>query len=487
METEERKTGFGAALVAAVRLVVFSAVFAAAAVFVLGSQTARFGVLDVRISILPVRSMQGVTEIVFNPFGRVSAKTHRFPSKLVLSVEKIQEDVVIDLAQKETTRKLVIEESRRQTEPFFRKFVLRLLLLAVAGGVLGAMLSRSRLFGDRRNLLSRFLGSFLFKTVVPGAVVGAAVILPAMYFTLMTFDPAAFRNPRYEGVMRRAPELLPYVYQGIDKSEILGAQVTKISTNISDFYTKLDDLSYNWTVSGKRVTLLHVSDIHNNPLAALMIVNIIQNVKPQMVLDTGDMTDHGSEEELELMYQLEDVKIPYYFIAGNHDSVEVVNKLEDRFGFRVLDGNMYTHYGLRILGYGDPKGKKHFPKDAREDKPGIEKLEETIRKRLDSKGKKPHILMVHDSGLAEKFMGDVPLILTGHSHNANIKEKNGTILVNAGTSGASGVRYFKNFEKPFYSAALITMIVGKTVKVEQVSMIYMSGIEPEFALYIKRF
>lgn len=465
------------------RMALFSVVFSIGAVYFLGSDQASFGVLDVRIAFTPTMSMRGVTDIVFTPLGGVSARTHKFPSKITLSVERIQADAAIALTESRSARRQALRETKQEGASFFRRFLKHLILISVIGGIFGALIGAGlglpRLGGPRALALGAAL---------PGALIGFVTVTVPLAFTLFTYNPAGFRNPQYDGLISKAPKLLPYIYSGISKSEILGEQISKISTNLSDFYFKLDALGGDWTLKGDRITILHVSDLHNNPLALQVLRPIMNSARPDIIIDTGDITDHGAPEELDLVAGLKDLPAPHVFISGNHDSVEVVERMKSEFGAIVLDDSSVEIKGLRILGFGDPKARLDFPKDAQEDTAGLAALEKIVRRKIQRSRPKPQVLLIHDPTVSEKFAGAVPLILSGHTHNANIQNIKSTVIVNAGTTGASGVRYFKNFEKPFYSAAVITLVKGKTtVKIEQVTMLYLDQIENDFGVYVKRF
>ena len=69
----------------------------------------------------------------------------------------------------------------------------------------------------------------------------------------------------------------------------------------------------------------------------------------------------------------------------------------------------------------------------------------------------PDILALHNPLMAEPFLGRLPLILCGHTHSAGIyfDGESPTILVNAGTTGASGVRGLLAPHQNPYSAVIL--------------------------------
>jgi len=357
----------------------------------------------------------------------------------------------------------------------------------VLGGVLGAVLSFLFVPGGRGGLLAVFLKRFVLGTVLGGGLTGLAVSGGLMYFTFFSFNPSAFRNPRYEGLVARAPELATMVQKGIKSSDALADQMFVLSRNMSEFFLKLNRIRETSRMDGARIRILHVSDMHNNPLAVAIMRALIITLKPDVILDTGDLTDHGSPEELEFIGGIRDFKVPYYAITGNHDSVEVEQRLTREFGIKVLEGDEATVKGLRIMGFGDPKASEHFPKTAVMDMPGLHVLARRAKERIQGMKRKPHVLMIHDPVASRQLLGMAPLILSGHTHNALIQNRKGSVYVNAGTTGASGVRYFKNNVKPFYSMAVIDITLGIEMKVDRVTMLYLDKLENDFGLYTKQF
>ncbi len=75
------------------------------------------------------------------------------------------------------------------------------------------------------------------------------------------------------------------------------------------------------------VWFVHITDTHNgNPRAAESLRFVLRDIKKQFpdtkfVGATGDITEHGWEEEIEENYELmEDSGLTYYNVMGNHDS-----------------------------------------------------------------------------------------------------------------------------------------------------------------------
>ena len=469
------------------RTMLFSILTAGVLIIILGSVNARIGFLHMRLAIRPMLRSPGVTEFVFNPLGRISADTHRFPARLTLSVEEIDDATIVDLASGRLSYNAFAARALEKSGPFFTAFVVRVLVLGAAGGALGAALSFLFVPGGRGRPMALFVKRYVLSAGLGGGLTGLALASAIVYFTFFSYDASAFRSPRYEGLIARVPEVAEVVQQGIDTSDMLSDQMYVLSRNMSDFFLKLNEIRRSGPTQGVHLRILHVSDLHNNPLGVLMMQAVVRSLKPDLICDTGDLTDHGSPEELSFIAGIKDFALPYVAITGNHDSVQVDERLRSEYGATLLDGDMATVRGLRIMGFGDPKAEENFPKTAEMDFPGLNRLAISVKARLKRMKTRPQVLMIHDPVASRRLMGQVPLILSGHTHNATIVEEQGTVYVNAGTSGASGVRYFKNYEKPFYSMAVIDVTLGATLTVDRVTMLYADKLENDFGMYTKNF
>lgn len=469
------------------RTALFSLLAAAAFIMIFGSHTARIGFLDLRLSVRPMPHGPGVTEFVFRPLGRISADTHKFPARLTLSVERIDEDIILDLARGRMTYQDLTAQALEKSGPFFMAFAKKILALGVCGGIFGAALSFLFVPGVRERLVLVLLRRVALGSVIGGGFFGLLLSGGLLYGVFFTFDPSAFRNPRYEGLVARAPDAAAVIQKGVGASNILADQMLMLSRNMSEFFLALNRIQKSSRIEGAPIRILHVSDMHNNPLSVVFMRALVTRLEPDVILDTGDLTDHGSPEELEFIAGIRGFDIPYYAITGNHDSEDVRQRLEQDFGIKVLEGEEVTVKGLRIMGFGDPKAREHFPKTAVMDAPGLQALARQIRKTLKGMRRRPHVLMVHDPVASRQLLGEAPLILSGHTHNAVIQKRKGTVYINAGTTGASGVRYFKNNEKPFYSMAVIDVTLGIEMRVERVAMLYADTIESDLGVYVKQF
>lgn len=296
---------------------------------------------------------------------------------------------------------------------------------------------------SRRRALRRAALCGLLSVLILALLLGATLIYP--------YDTGAFANPRFEGALAAAPWIIGLAEQAADTVSALSEQLGVMAANLEKISSRLDQFSPPFESGGIRV--LHVSDIHNNPAAFDLIDKVTESFQIDLIIDTGDITDYGSELETELMARLTGLPLPYLFVPGNHDTPQSVEMLR-REGAIILEPEPVEVAGLRIAGLADPaaatQAPEVFAEEAllKESLPGGALLEDK---------NPPHIFAVHNEIMAGPFLGKLPLILCGHSHSAKIHfdDESGTIVVNAGTTGAAGVRGLLAPHKIPYSAVIL--------------------------------
>jgi predicted phosphodiesterase len=182
--------------------------------------------------------------------------------------------------------------------------------------------------------------------------------------------------------------------------------------------------------------VLHVSDIHSNPVGLELVEKLAESLRVDAVLDTGDLTSFSFSVEAELTPLIRGLDVPYLLVPGNHDSPAVRKQLSHS-GLRVLDGDVVQVGGVRILGVGDPT----FTSDSRTT------TEEARRVRAGDAGKvadllrrsDPDVLAVHHAVLAGDAGGSMPLVVSGHVHERSRELRNGTLFLTVGSSAATGL------------------------------------------------
>ena len=101
--------------------------------------------------------------------------------------------------------------------------------------------------------------------------------------------------------------------------------------------------------------MLHVSDLHLNPAGVVGDPHRGRPVGIDVVVDTGDITDWGSEPEASFVAEIGRLGVPYVYIRGNHDSTVTATSVAAQPGAVVLDNVVREVGGLRFAGIGDPR------------------------------------------------------------------------------------------------------------------------------------
>lgn len=390
--------------------------------------------VTVRASVRPAPS--GETEVDLPPFGSLSARTHRGPLRLHLDVDRLHVESTIEwLKQRKTP-----EETSAHFEQEMHLVAVRL----VKGALLAALIGAAVL-----SLLRRAN----WRYVLAGTASGVAAVALPLLLLVNTYDISAFSNAEYEGEISRAPYLLGAVQRGYAHAV---DRIPTITSEMVELYRQIETTGPRSIIKEDAdLRVLLVSDLHNNPLGLRFALDIAKSYDVSAVLVAGDVTDHGHPIEGELLAGWTRFKAPVVMVTGNHDSRSIARALSELEGVTVLDGGAVIEIsGLRIMGYGDPAANRQGLGEVNPTSKDIQDLTRRMVRRL-SGGHRPDILLVHNFRAAKGVAGHVPIVATGHSHLALVEERKGSVIVNAGTTGATGLRYFTSEDDPSYSAAVL--------------------------------
>lgn len=281
-------------------------------------------------------------------------------------------------------------------------------------------------------------------------VISSLLIIAVLSLVYISYDIKAFDKPEYFGTLKAAPWLIGIWNKGLSQINELGQQLKDMSDGILAVFSKMDNII---STEKSMARVLHVSDIHNNPAAFDFMEQIIKNFNVDFVIDTGDITDYGTFLEDMVIKKLSQLPVDYVFVAGNHDSPKTLELLETIDNVTILNGEITTIKGISILGFSDP-GSAAADIDSTSET-DIMKLNLKIREKLYSLNQMPDILAVHNPKSTESISGLVPIILNGHVHKASLKEENNSLTINAGTTGAAGIRGIQCKGDTPYSAILL--------------------------------
>lgn len=185
---------------------------------------------------------------------------------------------------------------------------------------------------------------------------------------------------------------------------------------------KIDTIEVDDTLNGLKI--VHFSDIHYGMTIGekelIKIIDKINSLKPDLVIFTGDLTEDNSVVDSTtkkiLIENLKNINanLGKYAIIGNHD---YENKYYESIfldsEFTYLNNNydlIYNKSNNPILIYGLD--------DVIFGSPDITKLDDPILQEIPYK-----IVLVHEPDYIEKFVYkyDVDLVLSGHSHNGQVR------------------------------------------------------------------
>jgi predicted phosphodiesterase len=376
----------------------------------------------VEISLRP--QLNGATIVSVPPFGSIQAATHRAPAGLVLSPTSIDTHSAEALVESRPTQDALVDALRADLEEAFKKFAFRLLLGGLVAGILVAAIARVR--GTKELAVSLLV----------------AVLAPlGLYLGIFAgYNPDAFRQPTLTGALSRSPELLGPVQQFGQRFNALRTELDEIGSITFQLYQFLAEQP---PIPEDAIRVLHISDLHLNPVGYDVAQLVADRFNVQAVIDSGDATAEGSPLEVGFLDRISGFHVPYIFIRGNHDSAITQEAVAAEPNARVLDGNTTTLEGLTIYGVGDPlftpdKTVEQPTND--EQKAAKRAFARTVEEQVKALDEPPDIVVVHDSLAAGRLSGDVPLVIHGHGHKWSESFTDGTRVLGVGSTGAAGLK-----------------------------------------------
>lgn len=450
-------------LTAAAHLVAVAVVGAWLAVSLWGDVRLSLGLATVEGGLRP--AVSGRTTVEFPPFGSLSAHTHRAPLALQARVDELHVKQLVTWAKDAPSRTEMTAQLRHAAQQVVVALLLRATVLALLGAIVLGVISGLR---GRRLALCGLLGL-------------AAVLVPVA-LAAGTFRAEAFADPTYHGELSRAPLLLQAAHQGWRRYDTLDASAPVIIDRVTRFYRQLDALgSLPATADTPSLRVLQISDLHNNPLGLRFAVDLAQEYAVDLVVVTGDLTDYGHALEAELLSGWERFHVPVVAISGNHDSRFIMSRLAKLPRVTVLsEGETVSRAGLTIMGFGDPAAERRMLGGVNATKDELRALRTAVRDRLAAG--KPDLLLIHNNSVARDLLGQAPVILTGHSHVPLLLHRKEGVLINAGTTGAAGLRYFSAPKQPPYGAAVLHFAPGTHPELKLVDFIEMEEPAGNFAI-----
>lgn len=379
---------------------------------------------------------EGGTQIELPLVGAIEAQTHRGPVSFYIQLNAVDFQALQDLLNQEKPQELLVTNLRAQSPEILRFLLRHLLIVSAIGGALGYLL-----LGPRR-----------WRSIVVGSLIGLVFASGLVYSVYHEFDLAALEKPRFTGAMEYAPWMISFVQRSLDDIEEWGEKLGLMAGSIQKLSQQAQAASALLRAEELQPTdlvILHVSDIHNNPASYRMVQGIIEQFPVDLVVDSGDISDFGSAPEAEQLQAIADLPVPYLWVAGNHDSPEIIRAMRKLPNVQILDGTLAIK-GLQIAGWPDPAAVSNEINSSLEE---LDDFADDIILKLEEA--EADVVIVHNHRVAEKLLGKAPVILTGHSHQPDWKEENLSVLSNAGSTGAEGLRGLQKKENSPYTAVLL--------------------------------
>jgi predicted phosphodiesterase len=390
------------------------------------------------------------TELLLPPFGAISAPTHEAPVTLSARVNRIDVDAAQDLASQPALRERIDATVRSALTPLVWRFVLQAIgVSTVIGAVVGAVIPGRR-----------------WSYVAAGAAGGLLAAASLVGLALVRLDPQAFADaPRFDGPIERAPRLIETARRYVEDFEAVRDRVDALSSQLSDLYAAAT--TEQIAQGPGTVHVLHVSDLHLNPVGLEVTADLAERFGVDAIVDTGDFTTFGLPPEAQFSEQLAGMPAPYYLVPGNHDSFGIRQALADSGELTLVDGSVITVGDVDILGVGHPV----FTATG-------EVGDELIDRALESQAEEtaalaasldPDVLAVHDPAQGDGV--DVPLVMAGHTHETSFTERDdGAIVVTVGSTGATGLGSFTVETDLPYEAEVLHFDRGRLVGVDAISL-----------------
>lgn len=410
----------------------------------------------------------GATTLEITPLGTVEAQTHLGPLHFTAALREVDIEDLGDSVTSPHGREALAREVEGELGVLVRGAVIRI----VVGVLVVAAVLAAALFRQRRR--SAAIASATALMVISGLLILAG----------QTYDEDSFEDARYTGSLARARQVVETLSEHSETLDEARSRYQTGARRVSDLLRLLAEPALDPQVG--TVAILHVSDIHANPLGVEIIEELTTQFDVAAIIDAGDLAsstlDTGEVASLtgavdrSLASSIEGLGVPYLFIPGNHDSPRLLRALAEVANVRVLDEEMATVSGIEIFGWADPtysttpvpEAEKAEDRSTYSDEVAIEVARQN-----------PDLLVVHDRRLAERSDGLVPLVLAGHTHERGYEERDGTLFLTVGSTGATGLTSLTVEADRTYEAQILYFESDELVAIDYVSL---RGLGEDFTL-----
>jgi predicted MPP superfamily phosphohydrolase len=401
--------------------VVIALTGALVAVLLFGRISAPIGPFDATLAFRPAG---GGAQVAVPPLGALDVDVYDGPLRLDIQLQRVDQERAQALATDPVRLAGVVD----QVSADLRGAVVRLAWTTAVVALAGAALTSLVVLRRRREPLI-------------AAGVTTALLLGTAGLGAATWRPEALSQPTYTGLLVNANSLIGSAEDIVARFDAYRASLEDLVSNVGTLYATLSALPAPGGADDT-VTLLHVSDLHLNPAGFDLMREVAGQFQVDGVLDTGDITDWGSQPENQLINSVGALGVPYVYIRGNHDSAATAALIAAQPNATVLDRSAVTVAGIEIVGTPDPRFTPD--KSTGDDGAGNDVLVETGEELADFAAgldSPPALALVHDPKQAAPLDGVAPVVLAGHTHEREVSQlEEGTLLMVQGSTGGAGLR-----------------------------------------------
>ena len=413
------------------------------------------GPLAIVVKVRP--SLHPGASVNLPPVGSVRFDTHQAPVQVSTSIESVD----IEAAQRVIDTPALLDElmttAPDQVKGAAARALAWALLFSLAGGALVTVLATRTRAG-----------------LVVGLATAVAVNGLIALATVVTFDSTKFAQPQFTGLLSSAPYLQR-------RTETLAARLEGYRSGLADFVQSVTTLyavgqrlpGPGSGLDGNVTTVLHVSDLHLNPLGFDLADRLVKQFHVDAVVDSGDLSTWGTPAEEGFVDRIGGLKVPYVFVRGNHDSPQIGQAVGRQRNAVVLDGDVREVAGLRFSGIADPRD---LPQEGKKENAGKDRVAASVdllssiieRYDADHTDAPVQIAVVHDPTRLDALRGKVPLVLSGHLHERKVSFDAGTRVMVEGSTGGAGLT----------ANGLASLTDGKPVPLEA-TLLYFASSGPD--------
>lgn len=381
------------------------------------------GPLEAQIRVVP--SLDPGISAALPPIGQVVFDTHEAPVAVDASVQSVNADGARNLiGSPQAVLALQVSAPAVLTDATVRSAG-----IGAACALAGAVVAGAGVYRTRRRTAQT-------------AAAALALLLATGGLTALTFDGDQLAEPRFTGLLSRAPYVAGQSVSVVQRLESYRSGLADIVQSVTTLYAVTERLPVLPAGDdGDVVTVLHVSDIHLNPLGFDVAQQLSDQFAVDVVVDTGDVTTWGTEAESSLLSRIGEFDVPYVFVRGNHDSTRTQAAVAAHPGAVVLDGDVTEVAGITFAGVGDPRFTPEGEGSPAEVRRSTERLADVVERWNDrNPDDLVDVALIHDPTQLDPLFGQVPMVLAGHLHSRQVRmDESGTLVMVQGSTGGAGI------------------------------------------------